>query len=142
MSLKIVYRTVRPIAPAEALAVRRAAERLNEGRTWLSCEPIRFFEDVDEDGRLGGASKLNLAPPGDAASAAIPALPDGTTRSLLDVLRQLSRDHGLDWELGCVGKLQFGAVRAGVCDERARTMIEAFADLGDSTEGFDIGAGD
>lgn len=73
-----------------------AARAANQGRTWLSCEPVHFFTN-DEDGHLLGGSKPNFRPhPDDVASAAREALPDGSARDMLDILCGLSRDHGID----------------------------------------------
>ena len=43
MGFSIHYRTTRPITPAESDTIRRAAHAANEGRTWLSCEPVHFY---------------------------------------------------------------------------------------------------
>lgn len=132
MGFTIYYRSTRPVAPAEAAAIERATDELCLGRTWLSCEPVGFFPD-GEDGHLFGGSKPNFQPhPDDAAAAAREGLPDGTTFDMLDVLCQVSRDHGIDWEIshdhsdGAVG-----FIRSGVCDEEVSSQVRAFAGLGD-----------
>ncbi|QJW98859.1 hypothetical protein [Frigoriglobus tundricola] len=132
MGLTVYYYSTRPLAPAEADTIRRAAEVANEGRTWLGCEPVHFFPS-DPVGHLLGGSKANLQPhPDDAASAARSELPDGTTRDMLDVLCQLSRDHAIDWALSHDYNTDLGFIRAGVCDGDVLAQIEAFADLGDA----------
>src|SRR5262249_55843343 len=99
MGFAIYYRSTRRVSPARANAIQEAAARLIEGRTCLSCEPVGFFAD-QEDGRLLGGSKPNFLPhPDDAAAAARESLTDGTVRDVIEVLCQLSRDHGVDWEL-------------------------------------------
>ena len=71
-----------------------AADEASEGRTWLSCEPPRFYDDRDL-GRIWGGSKPNFTPdPADAASAAKMGLPDGDLHSLVDVLSLVSRRTG------------------------------------------------
>lgn len=130
MGFTVYYRSTRPVVPAEADAIRRAADAANEGRTWLGCEPVSFFPG--DDGHLLGGSKPNFQPhPDDAAAAASEGLPDGTTRDMLDILCCLSRDHSVDWALGHDHDPAIGFIRAGVCDENALAQIEAFADLGD-----------
>jgi hypothetical protein len=132
MGFTVYYRSTRPVSPAEARAIGRAADELCRGRTWLSCEPVGFSPDRD-DGRLLGGSKPNFQPhPDDAAAAAREGLPDGTARDLLDILCRLSRDHGVDWEVShdhSGGPV--GYIRAGVCDAAVASQVEAFADLGD-----------
>src|SRR6185437_16335941 len=99
MGFTINYRSVRPVSPAEATAIRRAASDACRGRTWLSCEPVHFYAASD-DGHLCGSSKPNFRPhPDDKASASREGLPDGTARDMLDVLCRLSKDHGIDWEI-------------------------------------------
>jgi hypothetical protein len=132
MGFTVYYRSTRPVPPAEADAVPRAAGAAGAGRTWLGCEPVHFFSG-DDGGHLLGGSKPNFSPhPDDAAAAARTGLPNGTARDLLDVLARLSRDHGIDWEIShdhSGGPI--GLVRAGVCDPDVLAQVEAFADLGD-----------
>jgi len=131
MGFSVHYRSTRPVRPAKRDAIKRAADSLCGGRTWLGCEPVGFFSG-QADGHLFGSSKPNFQPhPDDVASAAREGLPNGTTRDLLDVLCQLSRDHGVDWEIshdhsdGPVGYIQ-----GGVCNGEVEAQMEAFADLG------------
>jgi hypothetical protein len=81
---------------------------------------------------LFGGSKPNFQPhPDDVASAAEEGLPDGTVLDLIDVLCQLSREHGVDWQFSHDYDLgPIGFIRGGVCDGRLREQVEAFADLG------------
>jgi hypothetical protein len=131
MGFTVYYRSTRPVAPAEAEVIRRAAGEANAGRSWLGCEPVHFFPG-DDGGHLLGGSKPNFQPhPGDAAAAARSGLPDGTTRDMLDILCRLSRDHGIDWALSHDHDTDVGYIRAGVCDEGALAQIEAFAVMGD-----------
>jgi hypothetical protein len=131
MGFSISYRTTRPVSKPEADAIRHAANAACSGRTWLSCEPVHFW--TTEDNRLEGSSKPNfMSHPDDAASAAEQGLPDGTARDLLDVLCQLSRDHGIDWEIShdhSDGPI--GYIRGGVSDGEVLARVEAFTDLGD-----------
>ncbi len=132
MGFTIYYRSTRRVSRARADAIRKAAAALNRGRTWLSCEPVGFFAD-QEDGRLLGGSKPNFLPhPDDAAAAAREALPDGTARDVVEILCQLSRDHGVDWEFHHdYDPGPIGFIRGGACEPRLLDQIDAFADLGD-----------
>jgi hypothetical protein len=131
MGFSVYYRSTRPVSPAEIDAIDQAADRLCRGRTWLGCEPVGFHPQ--DDGHLFGGSKPNFQPhPDDVASASREGLPDGTTRDLLDVLCQLSRDHGVDWEIShdhSDGPI--GYIRGGVCDGEVERQVGALADLGD-----------
>ncbi len=132
MGFTVYYRSTRPIPPSEAEAVKQAAKVACHGRTWLGCEPVRFFSGQGDDRLLGG-SKPNFQPhPRDAAAAANEGLPDGTVRDMLDVLGRLSRDFSIDWEINhdhSDGPVGF--IRGGPCDEQVLSQVEAFADLGD-----------
>jgi hypothetical protein len=136
----IQYRTTAKIDDAKADAIRAAVVSLLRGRTWLSCEPVHFyFEQMD--GRLLGFSKPNFMPhPDDVASAEAQGLPDGTVRDVIDVLCELSRTHGVDWEFAHdhdPGPIGF--IRNGVADRRLLEQIEGIAGLadmmGEMTEG-------
>jgi hypothetical protein len=131
MGFTIYYCSTRRISPARANAIRRAATALTAGRTWLSCEPVGFFQG-QRDGRLLGGSKPNFLPhPDDVAAAPRSALPDGTVSDLIDILCQLSRDHEVNWEFGHdhdPGPIGF--IRGGVCEQRLREQLEAIGDLG------------
>lgn len=132
MGFSIHYRSTRPVSPAETEAINRAAQEACQGRTWLSCEPVRFYSG-DEDGHLIGGSKPNFRPhPDDVASAARQGLPDGSARDMLDVLCRLSREHGIDWEISHdYSGGPVGSIRAGLCDDGVLSQVEAIADLGD-----------
>ena len=143
MGFSIYYRSTRPVSPEEAGAIERAADRANAGRTWLSCEPVHFFEGEPGDGgRLFGGSKPNFQPhPDDAASAAGQGLPDGDVRDLFDVLCRLSRDHGIDWEISHDHEPgPVGYIRDGVCDPRLRGLPEALADMARLIAEFEDGS--
>lgn len=132
MGFRIDYRSTQPVSAEQAAAIRKAVSQANAGRTWLSCEPVHFFEgEEDGGGPLRGASKPNIVPhPDDAASAASEGFPDGTVSDLFDVLCQLSRDHGVDWEIShdeAPGPVGF--IREGVCDPTLQGLSEAFVDL-------------
>jgi hypothetical protein len=131
MAFSVYYRSMRPVSPAKVDAVEQAADNLCRGRTWLGCEPVGFFRQ--DHGHLFGGSKPNFQQHlDDVALAARERLPNGTTRDMLDVLCQLSRDHGIDWEIShdhSDGPV--GYIRGGVCDAEVLAQIEAFADLGD-----------
>jgi hypothetical protein len=94
----IYYRSTRRLSPAKTNAIKRATDELCAGRTWLSCEPVCFFQD-QKDGRLFGGSKPNFQPhPDDVAAAARDALPDGTVRDVIEILCRLSSDYEVDWD--------------------------------------------
>jgi hypothetical protein len=138
MGFTVYYRSTRPVSQAEAEAVEQSVDDLCRGRTWLGCEPVGLFPG-QADGHLFGGSKPNFQPhPDDAAAAARSGLPDGTTRDMLDILCQLSRDHGVDWEISHdYSDGPVGYVRDGVCDEAVLAQVEGFADLGDILAGLE-----
>jgi hypothetical protein len=129
MSFTIYYTSTRSVTREEAEAIRLGAQQGCQGRSWLSCEPISFFPDL-QDGRLIGGSKPNLKPRREEKRAVEdPGLPDGRPRDLLEILARLSREHSVDWELmheyGRIGRIQGGAV-----DPKALDEIEALGDIG------------
>jgi hypothetical protein len=70
------------------------------------------------------------------ASAVRTGLPDGTARDMLDLLCQISRDHGIDWEISHdYSEGPIGTIRAGECDGDVLAQVEAFTDLGDILSG-------
>jgi hypothetical protein len=146
MGFAIRYRSTGPISKERATAIRKAADDLCKGRTWLSCEPVGFYED-QEDGRLSGFSKPNIQPhPDDVASAARIALPDGTVRDLIDILCTISADHDVDWELSHDYEPKLGSIREGECEGSLLGQIEALGELADILKGsmdeFEGEAGD
>jgi hypothetical protein len=127
----IYYRSTRRLSPAKTNAIRGATDELCAGRTWLSCEPVGFFQD-QRDGRLFGGSKPNFQPhPDHIAAAAREALPDGTVRDLIEILCRLSREYEVDWEFSHdhdPGPIGF--IWGGVCEPRLREQLEGIGDLG------------
>lgn len=140
MGFAVSYVLTEPVPPDIETAIIRESQSLSSGRTWLSCEPPFL---MNHDGVITGVSKPNFFPhPDDVADAASEDLPDGTLNDLLDILCQISKQFGVDWEIAhdySDGPL--GYIRSGVCDEDVRDQIEAFSDLaGDlGIEGFDLG---
>jgi len=132
MGFTVYYRSTEPVAQEERDAIQKAASAANRARTWLSCEPVHFFAD-SEDGHLLGGSKPNIMPhPNDVAAAAQVDLPDGTTRDMLEILCQLSRDHAVNWEISHdESDGPVGYILAGVCDEEVSVQIGALAHMGD-----------
>ena len=132
MGFTLYYRSTRPVPRQEAEAIAREALAASHGRTWLSCEPPAFF-GVQDDGHLLGGSKPNFLPDtGDRAAADRSGLPYGTTKDLIDILCQLSRDHAVDWEFSHEAHPgPAGYIRAGVCDDEVFAQVEMFADLED-----------
>ena len=138
MGFTLFYRSTKPVSNDRAAAIRKAADALNERRSWLSCEPINFFE-AQEIGRMLGGSKPSFHPhpPEDVASASLEGLPDGTVQDLVQGLCQLSRDHGVDWEFSHdYDPGPIGFIRGGVCDKRLLAQIEAFAGLAEDLSNF------
>jgi hypothetical protein len=137
MGFTLSYRSTRPVTQAEAEAIERDGLDACRGRTWLSCEPVNFL-GIMEDGCLLGASKPNFQPaPDDQAAAAQEGLPDGTTRDLINVLCQLSRDYNVDWEFSHDAHPgPIGYVRSGVCDDDVLAHADTFADLEDIMSEF------
>jgi hypothetical protein len=130
MGFDFYYRSTRPVTPTEAANIERAAAELSRGHTWLSCEPP-ILSASEEDGHLEGGSKPNFQPdPDDAAAAAKENLPDGTIQDLIEILRQLSESHAIDWEISHdYSDGPIGFIRGGICDREILTQSEAFAGL-------------
>jgi hypothetical protein len=134
MGFSIYYHSTRPVSPEEADVIREAATGANQGRTWLSCEPVYFSRnEPGDDGRLVGASKPNFSPhPDDVAASAREGLPDGDLRDLFQILCNLSRDHGIDWEISHDHEPgPVGYIRGGTLDPELAGTVEAFAELAD-----------
>ena len=128
MSFTIYYTSARHVTDEEAEAIKSAAQRECQERSWLSCEPVGFFPDL-QDGMLIGGSKPNFNPhPEDRRSAEASGLVDGGPRDLLEILARLSGEYSLDWELmHDFGPL--GSIRGGLVDPQALAQIEALAEL-------------
>jgi len=129
MGFTIYYTSARPVTPEEAESIKAAAQKYCEGRSWLSCEPVSFFPDL-QDGILMGGSKPNFRPhPKDKSVAESSGLPDGKPADLLDILGRVSREHALDWEL-MHDHGPIGFIRGGVVDTKTLAQIEAIAEIG------------
>jgi hypothetical protein len=141
MGSTVYYRSTQPVALGIAEAVYQEALSTCRGRTRLDCEPVNFFP-IQDDGHLLGGSKPNFLPhPDDAAAAAREGQLNGTTRDMLDFLCQLSRDHGIDWELRHDEVPSICFIRGEYCDDTVVAQIEALAELGDILREFDLEEG-
>lgn len=130
MGFTIAYESTKPVPRATAEQIRAATDELCQGYTWLSCEPVDFFETPNQ-GKLWGASKPNFFPhPDDVASAAKERLPDGTVTTMLDILCQLSRDYRVDWRLSHeLDPRPMGFIRGGECAPGLVEAIDGFEEL-------------
>lgn len=137
MSFTVYYTTARPVTADERATIEAATARLSGGFAWLLCEPPAFW--VSDDGRLQGGSKPNFHPhPEDVAAAAAMCGPRGSVETLLEVLCQVSKECGIDWELshdrsgGPTGR-----VAGGVADPAAVAMVDEVAAMADAVAGLD-----
>jgi hypothetical protein len=145
MGFTVYYRSVEPVDAEKRASMDAACNKLLRGRTWLSCEPVSFFS-ADDDGHVMGGSKPNFMPhPDDVASAELEGLPDGTIRDALNVLCQLSRDHGVDWEISHdesefpIGRIQNGEADPEVVQqiEEINSVADIINEFGDDNIGFE-----
>ena len=115
MGTSIYYRSLRTVSETERSSIEAAAKVAQEARSWLGCEPVHFH--LDDGGSLKGGSKPNFSPdPEDAAAAGEGGLPDGSVLDLIEVLRNLSSQYGIDWEITFDEGPPIGYIRAGRCD--------------------------
>jgi len=121
---------------AEANAIERAAVVASKGRTWLSSESVHFF-DTREDGILSGFSKPNFMPhPDEAREAAASGLPDGTILNVVNILVSLSKQYGVDWQVGHdFGEL--GLIRHGIPDYNIMENIQQISQMGAMMQDFE-----
>lgn len=140
MGFTVYYRSTEPLDQDRADAIHAAAEQLNGGRAWLSCEPVNFFME-DEEGCLVGGSKPSFMPhPNDVASAAAEGLPDGTLNDVVQVLCQLSRGHQVDWEFSHdEDPGPIGFIRAGKADQQLIDQLQAIGEIANLMANFEGG---
>ena len=132
MGFEVYYRSTRPVSPAEAEAIDEAAGLLCDALDSLRWEEVCFY-DVQADGHLSGGSKPHIWPPHGDAAATAERQPLPAARDLLDILSQLSREHGIDWEIshdysdGAVGYIRGGTIDANVVEQIDQVIAEAAA---------------
>ncbi len=131
MGFSIQYRSTDTMHPARAYEIKQHAEQLIKQYTWLSCEPVLL--EQNSDGVLAGNSKPNFFPAElDPESASLEGLPDGTIVTLAEVLCVLSRDHGVNWEIGHDYEPEpIGWIQEGVADADLIDQLETFGSIGD-----------
>lgn len=136
MGFTVYYRSTDPVSPETREQVNAATDKLCEGRTWLSCEPVWFFMSGHHGGYLEGGSKPNFAPHADdIAEAELEGLPDGTIVDAMEILCELSREFDIDWEFshdhdpGPIGFIREGQADADLSHEleSISLMAETFA---------------
>jgi hypothetical protein len=143
LGFAVSYRSTEPVEPSKYARIQAAIKNASRGRTWLSSEGA--WVSRQEDGHLWGASKPNFQPhPDDVAAAKMENLPDGTISDVVQILCDISRVEGVDWEVShddSDGPI--GLIRNGVADPDVLAPIEAIADvcqiLGELEGGLDDG---
>lgn len=117
--------------PALAYEIKQHAERLIGEYMWLGCEPVVLRQQTS--GYLAGQSKPNFFPAEiDAHAVHTKGVPDGTVLALAEVLCVLSRDHGVDWDIGHDYEPEpIGCICNGVADSELIEQLETFGSIGD-----------
>ena len=139
MGFAIYYRSLEVVGPKQRVALDAACEELCRGFGWLSCEPVHF--DRVDDSHLTGSSKPVFAPAAVELSAdGEEELSDGTIQDVLAMLCQLSRDHGVDWEIShdCSDG-PVGCIRDGQADADVVEQITGLGAVGDVFRELDQG---
>jgi hypothetical protein len=131
MGFSIRYRSTETMHPALAFAIKEHAARLIDGYSWKSCEPVSLTQRTD--GYLGGASKPNFFPAeADSAGEHVRGIPDGTVLSLAEVLCTLSREYGVDWDIGHDYEPEpIGRICGGRADDHLVEQLETLGSVGD-----------
>lgn len=131
MGVDIQYFTKDRVTQGQIDAIVAASQEPND-QPWLLCEPIHFFEMPGFEGRLFGASKLNLIPTSEDRTDAEENYTGekNDLQFLLDQLTEMSRKFIVDWEIQIEGA-SVGSVDSGVCESGVREAIEAMAELSD-----------
>ncbi|MGL6073943.1 MAG: hypothetical protein ACRC8S_07265 [Fimbriiglobus sp.] len=135
MGFTVQYRSTEPIDEVLSEAIQRTASDATKGRTWLGCEPVLL--SIDDDGHLLGFSKPNFDPhPNDRAAAKLESLPDGTLLDAVDILCQLSREHGVDWEISHDNSFgrPAGYIRDGICDPKLYDELDAYSGMSEAID--------
>ncbi|WP_202594947.1 hypothetical protein [Blastopirellula marina] len=129
LGFTVYYRSTEPVSDANSVRITDGASAICRERDWLSCEPVRFSNTTD--GHLKGGSKPNFSPhPKEVASFNQQELPDGTMHDALEVLCELSREHGVNWEFSHDhDEGPIGFIVAGKCDDNLLAQIEALDEL-------------
>ncbi len=131
MGFSIRYCSTETMHPAQAYAIKQHCEQLIGGFLWHSCEPVVLQQQ--SDGYLTGHSKPNFYPAElDTDTARLDGIPDGTVLTLAEVLCVLSRDHGVDWEIGHDYEPEpIGRISDGVANEDLMEQLATVGSMGD-----------
>ena len=134
MGFTVYYEALSPVSASTEESIEELLDRLSEGRTWLSCEPIRFFQGSNP---LQGGVKPNFSPhPEDVAAAAEENLPDGTLQDAIDVLCVVSERFDIEWSVGHdYSPGPIGFIRNGKADASLRN---AMAEITEAIGQFDV----
>jgi hypothetical protein len=145
LGFAVSYRSTKPVEPSQCARIQAAIKEASRGKTWLLSEAVWVARQAD--GHLWGASKPNFQPhPDDVAAATMENLPDATISDVVQILCDISRAEGVDWEVSHDGSGgPIGFIRNGIADPDVLAQIEAFADVcqilseleGGLEEGFD-----
>ena len=122
MGIMFEYQSQEKVSDEVASAILAAVHE-PDSQPWILCEPIHFYGSSGEQGRLLGASKLNLQPhPDDRAAAQVYLSDRDDLTFVVDRLCQWSREHGVDWNVLVEGE-QVGEIVAGESDQQLREVI-------------------
>jgi hypothetical protein len=134
MGFAIHYRSTESMHPAQAFEIKQYAERLIQRYLWASCEPVLLQQR--SDGHLAGQSKPVFFPAEvNGGTKDLDGLSDGTVMTVAEVLGVLSREYGVDWEIGHDYEPDpIGLICDGVVDDELMEQLETFGSIGDLLE--------
>lgn len=130
MGFAVSYRLITRLSEMDEVKLFAAAKQLGAGRGYASCEGLRLMRL--DDGWVGGSSKPNIAPHDDElAELAADGLPDTTISDIIEMLRKLSQQFSLEWEIDhdySDGAL--GYIRHGEVDEAVQSFVDVLTQVG------------
>lgn len=138
MGLCIHYRSCDTMHPASAFQIFEHAEQLGERYLWRRCEPVRLEQKTD--GFLIGDSRPCFEDT-EEDELQISNLCDGNLLTMIEVLRQLSAHHDVDWIVSDEYGPEYGRICDGLADpELIEQMLtlESIGDLLQQDDGFEL----
>ncbi len=140
MSVSVYYRSIDPMHPAKAFEIRDEAAKLAARFNWQSCDAPQFRQE--KDAHLVG----DTTPCFDQYDEAVARSSDDL-HCVIEILRQLSSVHGVDWEVSHdyepqgVGQIVSGDVQEQLIEEIDSVIqighlfgdVELYAESSDET---------
>ncbi len=131
MEFTVYYTSTKPVPTGLRTKIEETVESLNNGHSWLSCEPVGFFSEDDEGRWIGGSKPIfDEVYEDDIAFGEKSGLPHGNLDAVVEILSKISSQYRVNWEFSHdYSDGPIGTIQDGRCDDELTQALSELSDI-------------